>query len=197
MESYHKQELRFSQTLTYPRNTYEARARTLDVDYLCTIKLGGYITTQSEGALLAKAYGVNGLPDLAAVAWELTPWSLVVDWVLPISDVLLAMNAMGGLNSFATWKVVKVKIMASTPSPLVKFEEYDRTNWAFREQRWYVERQPPSIEGELYTRTEMIPASLDVQPFVASQPLNVLRAIDALSFFSGTTFSKKVLSGKT
>lgn len=198
METYHKQEIRISQTLTYPRNTYEGRARTLDVDYLYTIKLGGYITTQSEGPLLAKAYGVNGLPDLAAVAWELTPWSLVVDWVLPISDVLLAMNAMDGLSSFATWKVVKVKIMASTPSPLSKQAEYDYINpWGDREQRWFVERQPPSIEGELYTRSVMNPALLDIQPFVASQPLNVLRAIDALSFFSGTTFSKKVLSGKT
>lgn len=197
METYHKEETLLSQTLTYPRNTYESRARTVDVDYLYTIKLGGFITTQSDASLLAKAYGVNGLPDLAAVAWELTPWSLVVDWVLPISDVLLAVNAMDGLGSFATWKVTKVQIQNSEASPLKTPEGYDRTNWAFREQRWYVERQPPSIEGEIYSRTPMVPSNLDVRPFIAKQPINVLRAIDALSFFSGTKFSKKILSGKS
>ena len=196
METYHKEETLLSETLTYPRNTYEKSARTLDVDMLYTIKLGGFITTQSEGSLLAKAYGVNGLPDLAAVTWELTPWSLVVDWVLPISDVLLAVNAMDGLGSFATWKVTKVKIQGCRPSVLDRFEEYDRTKLGFREQRWYVDRQPPSIEGEIYSRIRMVPSNLDIQPFIAKQPLNVLRAIDALSFFSGTKFSKKILSGK-
>lgn len=199
MDTYHKEETSLSQTLTYPCNTFEWSARTLDVEYLYTIKLGGFITAQSEGLLLAKAYGVNGLPDLAAVAWELTPWSLVVDWVLPISDVLLAINAMDGLSSFATWKVTKVKIQNSEASPLKNhvFKDYDRTNWGFREQKWYVERQPPSIEGEIYSRTEMVPSDLDVQPFIAKQPINLLRAIDALSFFSGTKFSKTILSGKT
>lgn len=197
METYHKQELLLSQTLTYPRNTWEKSARTLDVKYLYTIKLGGYITTQSDGALLAKAYGVNGLPDLTAVAWELTPWSLVVDWVLPISDVLLAINAMDGLGSFATWKVTKVKIQSSEASPLDKFAEYDRNDSRYREQRWYVDRQPPSIEGEIYNRSQMVPHALDIRPFISTQPIKLLRAIDALSFFSGTNFSKKILSGKT
>lgn len=197
METYHKQELLLSQTLTYPRNTYEGRARTLDVKYLYTIKLGGYVTAQSNGSLLAKAYGVNGLPDLTAVAWELTPWSLVVDWVLPISDVLLAINAMDGLGSFATWKVTKVKIQSSKASTFSRLAEYDRINHGYREQRWFVNRQPPSIEGEIYDRSRMVPSNLDIRPFISSQPIKLLRAIDALSFFSGTKFSKKILSGKT
>lgn len=197
MKTYHKEETALSQVLTYPRNPYEESARTLSIKYLYTIKLGGFVATQSEGALRAKAYGVNGIPDLAAVAWELTPWSLVVDWVLPISDVLLAINAMDGLDSFATWKVTKVKILDSTPSDFDKPWEYDYSNDLWHEKRWHVEVQPPSITGESYDRHVMIPSALDTRPFVAKKPLNVLRAIDALSFFSGSKFSKKILSGRT
>jgi len=39
-----------------------------------------------------------GLLNPAALAWELTPWSFVVDWLLPIGPVLQALSAPIGVN---------------------------------------------------------------------------------------------------
>lgn len=39
-----------------------------------------------------------GLLNPAALAWELTPWSFVVDWLLPIGPVLQAFSAPIGVN---------------------------------------------------------------------------------------------------
>jgi len=39
-----------------------------------------------------------GLVNPASIAWELTPWSFVVDWLLPIGPVLQALTAPIGLK---------------------------------------------------------------------------------------------------
>lgn len=40
-----------------------------------------------------------GLQDPLGVAWELTPWSFVVDWFVPISTYLDTLNTFSGLNA--------------------------------------------------------------------------------------------------
>lgn len=44
-----------------------------------------------------------GLLNPVALAWELVPWSFVVDWVLPIGAVLNAMSAPAGLTFVDGW----------------------------------------------------------------------------------------------
>jgi len=44
-----------------------------------------------------RAVNQLGLINPAALAWELVPWSFVVDWVLPIGPVLYALSARAGL----------------------------------------------------------------------------------------------------
>lgn len=39
-----------------------------------------------------------GLTDVASVAWEVTPWSFVVDWFVPVGDWLTALTAGLGLS---------------------------------------------------------------------------------------------------
>lgn len=39
-----------------------------------------------------------GLTNPMEIAWELTPWSFVLDWAIPIGDVLGAMTAASGLT---------------------------------------------------------------------------------------------------
>lgn len=40
-----------------------------------------------------------GLLDWAGPLWELTPWSFVVDWVIPIGDYLDALNTFAGADA--------------------------------------------------------------------------------------------------
>jgi hypothetical protein len=45
----------------------------------------------------ARALNQLGLINPLSLVWELTPWSFVVDWLLPIGSVLQAMSAPAGL----------------------------------------------------------------------------------------------------
>ena len=45
----------------------------------------------------ARAFNQLGLLNPVSLAWELVPWSFVVDWVLPIGSVLSALSAPAGL----------------------------------------------------------------------------------------------------
>lgn len=44
-----------------------------------------------------------GLMDPLGVAWELTPWSFVVDWFIPISTYLDTLNVFSGLDAKVYW----------------------------------------------------------------------------------------------
>lgn len=44
-----------------------------------------------------------GLDDPLSTAWEITPWSFVIDWALPIGDWLAAINAS---KYYTDWQVV-------------------------------------------------------------------------------------------
>lgn len=50
---------------------------------------------QNEALLTASA---TGLVNPLEIAWELTPWSFVVDWMLPVGDVLGALTATSGVT---------------------------------------------------------------------------------------------------
>jgi hypothetical protein len=45
----------------------------------------------------ARAFNQLGLLNPVSLAWELMPWSFVVDWMLPIGSVLQALSAPAGL----------------------------------------------------------------------------------------------------
>jgi hypothetical protein len=45
----------------------------------------------------ARAFNQLGLLNPVSLAWELVPWSFVVDWILPIGSVLAALSAPAGL----------------------------------------------------------------------------------------------------
>lgn len=45
----------------------------------------------------ARAMNQLGLLNPASLLWEITPWSFVVDWALPIGSVLAALSAPAGL----------------------------------------------------------------------------------------------------
>lgn len=56
-----------------------------------TIKYGGWIRYKRA---VPEAINKLGLTDLAGVAWELTPWSFVFDWLANINDMITASTAL-------------------------------------------------------------------------------------------------------
>jgi len=55
-----------------------------------------------------------GLINPAEVAWELTPWSFVVDWFIPVGNFLEALTARAGvtfIDGCSAYKVVSDRHM--------------------------------------------------------------------------------------
>lgn len=50
-----------------------------------------------------------GLQNLASLGWELTPWSFVIDWLIPIGDYLNSFDAFSGLKVVSVHKSSLVK----------------------------------------------------------------------------------------
>lgn len=72
-------------------------------DISCQIKVYAAVDDQ-------KIYQLNqiGLLNPLEVAWELVPYSFVIDWFLPVGNFLQALNAVAGLNFVGgsiTWRV--------------------------------------------------------------------------------------------
>lgn len=50
-----------------------------------------------------------GIGNPAELAWELIPWSFVVDWFLPVGDLIRAMQARTGLTFVSGWNLGRVE----------------------------------------------------------------------------------------
>lgn len=75
-----------------------------------------------------KSLTAIGLMDPASTAWELVPWSFVVDWTLPIGDWLSSLSATLGLSFRAgsyTY-ISKFNGVARVDRERVRFDGYDQ-----------------------------------------------------------------------
>lgn len=61
-----------------------------------------YVATIEVSSLVLSGASRLGLTNLASIAWELTPWSFVVDWALPIG------NYINNADAFWGWRVASV-----------------------------------------------------------------------------------------
>lgn len=64
-----------------------------DIKRKVTIKYVIYFSTPVGNHSLTQI----GLTNPALIAWELTPWSFVIDWLLPIGDYISSLDATSGL----------------------------------------------------------------------------------------------------
>lgn len=89
-------------------------------------KIYGYWVKTHRRSLIARVREresipkLLGLTSLESVAWELVPWSFVVDWFMPIGDWLEARGFAQGLN--ATF-VTSDKKMGESFKPIGAFED--------------------------------------------------------------------------
>lgn len=107
-----------------------------------------------------------GLTNPAFVAWDALPWSLVVDWFLPIGPWLETMSALDGF-------IVKDKLLCEK----TRFESYNETdsgNAHFKQRTW--------------NRTKSF--DLKYRPLLKN-PLSIMHALNGISMirqkFSGET----------
>lgn len=70
----------------------------MKLDMSATFQSQVSVTGQVDSLQIFRTVNQAGLVNPAALAWELIPFSFVVDWVVPIGNVLTALSATAGLN---------------------------------------------------------------------------------------------------
>lgn len=75
-----------------------------DIDYRYTVKYGCNFAHGNESVHTLKQMGFSN-PFL--LAWELLPWSFVIDWFIPIGNYLSSIDATLGLKFISGWKSVR------------------------------------------------------------------------------------------
>lgn len=67
-----------------------------------------YASTFGKGSEVLHTAKQLGITNPLLIAWELMPWSFVIDWVLPVGNYLSSIDATLGLNFVDGYKSVKV-----------------------------------------------------------------------------------------
>lgn len=57
-----------------------------------------YVCSFTTGSPVTKSLAELGITNPALVAWELVPWSFVIDWFVPIGDFISSLDATLGLQ---------------------------------------------------------------------------------------------------
>lgn len=146
-----------ARALEFPREqTYRVRSRKLGrvVPVSQNIELGnwkGWAYTHSQ--LIAKIREIDeikliGLTDPAAVLWELTPWSFVADWFVPIGSYLSARGLANSLTGTFVTTIVSREFFRSD-------SQYTADPYQF----WY---QYPKMEVFKITMDRTVSTTLNV-----------------------------------
>jgi len=93
-------------------------------DLISSATVSGRVTASNTVLKSASEYGIT---NPALLAWELLPYSFVVDWVLPVGTYLENLNALSGLVVSASSVTVTNKftlIYTDTASPVGYLKDY-------------------------------------------------------------------------
>lgn len=105
----------------------------LDISYDALFQVRVNLTGRVQEAGIARAINQAGLINPAALAWELIPFSFVVDWFVPIGGVLNALSATSGLTFVGghkteawheLWDGVPTGASVMSPSSIPKVKYY-------------------------------------------------------------------------
>lgn len=123
---------RFGSSRTYRKDTGSSSLITennipikyiqmMDDDQGCTVRLDYNL----ENAAMA-AYAQAGFTNPLEIAWEIVPWSFVVDWMFPIGNYVSLLDAERGWNFRAgssTTRQVTVSTLNVYPRPISGWSE--------------------------------------------------------------------------
>lgn len=142
--------------------------RTILVDYKVDDALKKHITSL-------------GLTNPLSLAWELAPWSLVVDWVYPIGTMLSNLDATYGCSFVrGTHSLVQVNVQEETYTSVVKGSSvYSGSGYASRKTKIV-----------LYQRT-LLAGFPSVSAPRVKNPFSTTHAANALAFLSQAFLGKR------
>lgn len=150
--------IEFSQTTS---RTVEVRCGLL---YEHTLDLGG-------------TWGMR-LSDIPAAAWELVPYSFVLDWLVNTADLINALVPKAGVRTLACWTTVRETTISTRASGTVTYPD----------PLWTTQRSPNGVDK---TTTKSVvrvpnvePPSLVIKANSLRSVLSDLRGLDALALLT-------------
>lgn len=145
--------------------------RTYNADFTVSAKAGVlYDWSGDRGADIQNALGLN---RPASVAWELVPYSFVVDWFTNIGDYIAAWSPKGGVNQLGAWCTVKVDANFSGSYHIVEDTDPD-VGWCLLDGYESVVNQEFSILQRSIHSTPPILPTVDFNGLNPQQILDVI-----------------------
>jgi hypothetical protein len=120
-----------------------------------------------------------GLTNPALIAWELVPFSFVIDWFAPIGDNLRKLTAFNGL-SFIDGYYSSLSRSRVSLSNAILYGRYAREEWTGCS---HIEEKVTFIRTKLHS----FDALSSYNPFETENGLNAIRALDSVSLIQGLT----------
>jgi hypothetical protein len=121
------------------------------------------------------AWGTR-LSDIPSAAWELVPFSFVVDWFVNVGDYISALTPKAGVNTLGSWVVEKTKISTT------------RTPGAASYQDWICDRSPSGADTIVTESTVRRPSigapSLTFTSGGLRSVLSDMRALDSFALLT-------------
>ena len=103
-------DIKKSKTSMTTRVSEDSQAPCGTIAYRTRVTIESKVTvvykTRVKISSISRDIGRLGFGNLGSVAWELLPWSFVIDWFLPIGNYLNNSDAFAGLTCLWTTKTV-------------------------------------------------------------------------------------------
>lgn len=87
-----------------------------------------YASYFAKGSEIVHTLKQLGLTNPALVAWELLPWSFVIDWVFPFGNYLSSLDATLGLDFKAGYRATRLSFV-ETREQVIKEKPVDYGDW--------------------------------------------------------------------
>lgn len=106
---------------------------------------------------------LSGLTDPLSVAWELVPWSFVVDWFIPIGNYLSARGLAQSLKGDYIVSTFSRSVAAG-----LRLKPSNGSNFA---SQWTLTSGHPQCKQEFFRVTRQVVSTLGVIPLPEAKPL--------------------------
>ncbi|UUW21344.1 MAG: maturation protein [Sanya fiers-like virus 30] len=150
-----------------------------------TVTISGQVVAVNSTVVSLRDYGVI---NPAAIAWELIPFSFVVDWFIGVGDYLNNYTALSGLT-FAN-------LSKTTTRSGTRIERF-RSNWGTIDGQYYgakffgVDARSGSVasQNNFKLKKRVVLTSLPVPEIQWGKGLNKKRTVDTIALLVGTLSS--------
>lgn len=171
-----------STSWTFSQNgrVYEATLRaSVTVRYVCEYGIDNMLTREMSQL---------GLINPAEIIWEVTPWSFVIDWVLPIGDYIRHLTGDTGLVFRRGTRSERV-VMTTTVK--LKYQQPDPYTPAYWNQEEWHSQDWQRTKGTISKTRVLLTQPPKVQLPKFKNPLSVTHVLEGIALLSQKTIKFK------